>query len=204
MSPIQVTVAGMILDPQTRGPVLLLHVPPLDRYLPIWVGTSEAASIAMVLQGDTFERPLTHDLLAAVIDGLGGQVTKVLIHDVREGTFLAKMLLSRGTEVVSLDCRPSDALAVALRTAAPVFVDEKVVRIERDHLLTFDEEETKALFGDAGSPTVPGGNFGLRPCGGRSEAEGCHDTDDATDDLAGGAADEPDEPDEDDEGEDGS
>ena len=193
MSPIQVTVAGMILDPQTRGPVLLLHLPPVDRYLPIWVGTSEAAAIAMVLQGDTFERPLTHDLLAAVIDGLGGQVTKVLIHDVRQGTFLAKMLLSRGAEVVSLDCRPSDALAVALRTGAPVFVDEKVVRLEQDHLLTFDEDETKALFGDAENPAVPGGGFGLRPCGGRSEAAGCHDTEDPADAAADDPAAETDE-----------
>ncbi len=168
MSLVQVTVAGMILDPQTRGPVLLLHLPPLDRFLPIWVGTSEAASIAMVLQGDTFDRPLTHDLLTAVIDGLDGQVTRVVIHDVRDGTFLAKLLLARGAEVVSLDCRPSDALAVALRVEAPVFVDEKVVRLEHDHLLSFDEEETKALFGSGGSKFPAGLEFGRRHGGGQS------------------------------------
>jgi len=148
---IQVTVAGMILDRQTRGPVLLLHIPPWDRYLPIWIGPSEAASIGMVLKQERFERPLTHDLLVTVIDGLGGKVTKVAVTDQRDNTFFAKIFIERGQEVIGIDARPSDSIAIAMRTDAPIFVAQELLEKEKDHLLSLDEEATNALFNTPGA-----------------------------------------------------
>ena len=139
---IQVTVAGMILDQNTRGPVLLLHLPPLDKYLPVWIGPSEAASISMALQKERFERPLTHDLLVTVIDGLDGKVARITITELKDNTFYAKIFIERGQQMIGIDARPSDSIAVAIRTEAPIFVSEAVVDQEREHLLTLDEDLT--------------------------------------------------------------
>jgi bifunctional DNase/RNase len=142
---IQVSVGGMILDENTRGPVLLLHVPPLDRYLPIWIGPSEAASIGLALQKERFERPLTHDLLVMVIDGLEGEVSRVVVTDQREGTYYAKIFIERDRQVIGIDARPSDAIAVAVRTATPIYVTEEVLAKVDDSLLALDEEATRAM-----------------------------------------------------------
>lgn len=156
---IQVKVAGMIYDGQTRDPILLLHIPPLDRYLPIWIGMHEAASIGMALKGERFDRPLTHDLLVTVIDGLEGRVARVLIHDLRDGTFFAKIFLERGQQVIAVDARPSDSIAVAIRAGAPVFVAESVVEREGGQLLALDSETVRRLLGgdeEAGDPPPAG------------------------------------------------
>ncbi|MFH1842703.1 MAG: bifunctional nuclease family protein [bacterium] len=151
---IQVTVAGMILDQNTRGPVLLLHLPPLDKYLPVWIGPSEAASISMALQKERFERPLTHDLLATIIDGLDGKVAKITITELRENTFYAKIFIERGQQMIGIDARPSDSIAIAIRTEAPIFVAEAVVDQERDHLLSLDENLTSQIIDrHTGGPT---------------------------------------------------
>ncbi len=147
---IQVTVAGMILDQQTQGPILLLHIPPLNRYLPVWIGPSEAASIGMALRGERFERPLTHDLLVTVIDGLDGRVQKVTITELRGNTFIARIYIERGQQVIGIDARPSDSIAVAIRTGSPVFLSEQVVEHEREHLLRLDDEGARRLFGRGG------------------------------------------------------
>jgi hypothetical protein len=141
---IRVNVAGMILDQQTQGPILLLHLPPSDRYLPIWIGSHEAAAIGMALRGERFERPLTHDLACTIVDALAGRVARVAIHDLRGSTFLAKIFIERGAEVIAIDARPSDAIAMAVRTAAPVFVSEAVVR-DADRLLTIDAATIRRL-----------------------------------------------------------
>ncbi len=154
---VQVTVAGMILDQQTRGPILLLHIPPLDRYMPIWIGTSEGASIGMALKNEKFERPLTHDLVATIIDGLGGRITKVSITDQRNNTFFAKIYIERGQQVIAIDARPSDSIAIAMRAGAPIFVADEVLEREKDHLLTLDEETTISLFDESGSGPFPEG-----------------------------------------------
>lgn len=142
---VQVTVAGMILDQQTRGPVLLLHIPPLDKYLPVWIGPSEAASISMALKEEQFERPLTHDLLVTIIDGLEGKVTKVVINALHENTFFAKIFIERGQQVIGIDARPSDSVAIAIRTGSPIFIAEGVLDREQDHLLSLDEETTNQM-----------------------------------------------------------
>ncbi len=149
---IQVTVAGMILDQQTRGPVLLLHIPPLDKYLPVWIGPSEAASISMALKKERFERPLTHDLLVTVIDGLDGRVTKVVVTSLVENTFYAKIYITRGQQVIGIDARPSDSIAIAIRTDSPIFVAEEVLEKEKEHLLQLDEQAADMLQGQEPAP----------------------------------------------------
>jgi bifunctional DNase/RNase len=142
---IQVNIAGMLLDQQTHGPILLLHVPPLDKYLPIWIGPNEAAAIGMALKHERFERPLTHDLIVTLIDGLEGRVTKVVIHDLRESTFFAKIFIERGQQVIAIDARPSDSIAIAVRTAAPIYVGESVLEREEEHLLSLDQETSRRI-----------------------------------------------------------
>ncbi len=158
---IQVAVAGMILDQQSHAPVLLLHVPPLDKYLPIWIGPSEAASIGMALKQEKFERPLTHDLLVTIIDALEGKVARVHVHDLRDNTFFAKIFLERGQQVIAIDARPSDSIAIAVRTGAPIYIAESLLEKERDHLLSLDPEATRRALAEEenGGPAAgpPGG-----------------------------------------------
>jgi bifunctional DNase/RNase len=142
---IEVSVAGMILDQQSQGPILLLHIPTVDRYLPVWIGTNEAASISMALKRQRFERPLTHDLLVTVIDGLEGEVTRVTITALRDNTFYAKIFIKRGQQVIGIDARPSDSIAVAIRAGAPIYIAEEVVEKERAHLLELDQETTRQI-----------------------------------------------------------
>jgi uncharacterized protein len=151
---ILVQVAGMILDQQTQGPILLLRVPPLDRFLPIWIGPHEAAAIGMALRGERFERPLTHDLVCTIVDGLAGRVSRVVIHDLRGSTFLAKIFIEREAEVIAVDARPSDAIAIALRTTAPVFVTEAVVG-DGSQLLALDAATVRRLLAGDEPPTEP-------------------------------------------------
>jgi len=159
---IRVNVAGMVLDERTQGPILLLHVPPLDRYLPIWIGPPEAAAIGMALRGEQFERPLTHDLVCAIIDGLGGRLSRVVIHDLRGSTFLAKVFIEREAEVIAVDARPSDAIALALRTAAPVFVAESVLR-DGGRLLALDPEAARRLLTGEPPAAAPDAAAGAPP-----------------------------------------
>ncbi len=135
---IKVDIAGMSLDQRTEAPVVLLYIPPVKMCLPIWIGPAEAAAIALVLRGESFARPLTHDLLAMVVDGLGGRVERVVITDQREGTYYARLFLERDREVVAIDARPSDGIALALRADAPVYLEESVLAKVRDSLLPVD------------------------------------------------------------------
>jgi bifunctional DNase/RNase len=120
---IQVRVANLAMDPNTDSPVVLLKGVETEGVLPIWIGRPEAGAIAMQLAGQTFERPLTHDLLRIVIEGLEARVSKIVITDLRGSTFFAKIFLSRGDEIVTIDARPSDSIALALRAEAPIFVE---------------------------------------------------------------------------------
>jgi bifunctional DNase/RNase len=142
---IRATVAGTILDEQSRTPVVLLRLASLDKYLPIWIGPSEAASISLALQKERFERPLTHDLLVTVVDGLEAKISRVVITGQRDNTYYAKMYLTRENQVIGIDARPSDSIAVALRAEAPIFVAEEVVEAVAASLLTLDEEATRTL-----------------------------------------------------------
>ena len=123
---IQVRVANLALDPNSQSPVVLLEGMDVKGVLPIWIGKPEATAIAFQLAGQSFERPLTHDLLRIVIEGLEATVKKIVITELRGNTFFAKIFLARGDEILAIDARPSDSSALALRTQAPIFVSQEL------------------------------------------------------------------------------
>lgn len=124
---IEVTVQSLGLDPSSNTPVVILREQDGTRVLPIWIGPGEASAIAMELAGMTFSRPLTHDLFASMIRGLGGSLERVMITRVEENTYYAEMILRRGDEVFSVDARPSDSIAVALRLDATIYASDELL-----------------------------------------------------------------------------
>ena len=107
--------------------VVILKVKDSDRYLPIWIGANEADAIALKLQDMSVPRPLTHDLLGAVITSLGAQVNHIIVSDLSDDTFYAKIVLDYDGSQVEIDSRPSDAIALAVRAEAPIFAEESVI-----------------------------------------------------------------------------
>ena len=126
---IEVRVAHLGLDRSTNTPVVILQEKDGDRVLPIWIGPAEASAIAMELAGVKFARPLTHDLVKQVIVGLGGDLRRVLITQVKENTYYAELHIHREDQVVQIDARPSDSIAVALRLKAPIFTNDDLLEV---------------------------------------------------------------------------
>ncbi len=124
---IEVKVAHLGLDRNTNTPVVILQEKDGERVLPIWIGPAEASAIAMELAGVKFSRPLTHDLLKQVIVGLGADLRRVLITQVKENTYYAELHIHREDHVVQIDARPSDSIAVALRLKAPIFTQDNLL-----------------------------------------------------------------------------
>ncbi|MDH4132298.1 MAG: bifunctional nuclease family protein [Gemmatimonadota bacterium] len=120
---IEVVVAQLGMDRTSNSPVVILRERDGTRVLPIWIGPAEASAIAMEMQGIRPPRPMTHDLLKTVIHGLGASVTRIRIGSLKEKTYLAELWLARGDHVFQLDARPSDSIAIALRTNAPIFTE---------------------------------------------------------------------------------
>jgi uncharacterized protein len=125
---VEMTIRGLLLDPVTNSPIVILKDVAGDSVLPIWVGGFEAQAIALEMEKVNTPRPMTHDLIKNVLTGLETQVHKVVVTDLREDTFYAVIWLERAGEVISIDSRPSDALALALRVDCPIFVDEVVLK----------------------------------------------------------------------------
>lgn len=121
------SVAGLTMDPTSNTPIIILKTEEGDQAIPIWIGLLEATSIASVLQNVRFERPMTHDLFKNFSEHLNTKVTKVEVCDLRDNTFFALIYFDRDGRSFSMDARPSDAIAIALRFAAPIFVDDKVI-----------------------------------------------------------------------------
>ncbi|MBR9981539.1 MAG: bifunctional nuclease family protein [Desulfatitalea sp.] len=121
------SVAGLTMDPTSNTPIIILKTEEGDQAIPIWIGLLEATSIASVLQNVHFERPMTHDLFKNFSEHLEIKVTKVEVCDLRDNTFFALIYFDRDGRSFSLDARPSDAIAIALRFSAPIYVDEKVI-----------------------------------------------------------------------------
>lgn len=115
------------LDRATNTPVVILQEEGGERTLPIWIGAPEANAIAMELRGEKPARPMTHDLLKEVLVGLGGELRRVTITQLRDNTYLAELLVFRGGQIFEVDARPSDSIALALRTEAPIFVNEDLL-----------------------------------------------------------------------------
>jgi bifunctional DNase/RNase len=122
--------------------VVILKEKLAKRYLPIWIGPAEADAIAVKLQGVNVPRPLTHDLLSSVIDSLGAGIDSIIVSDLKSDTFYAKIILSVNGEQMEIDSRPSDALALAVRTDAPIFAEEAV--LDKAGIL-LDEETGKPI-----------------------------------------------------------
>jgi bifunctional DNase/RNase len=125
---IEVRVNGLILEHKSGQNIVILREVEGERILPIWIGPGEAQAIRRILSEEPFPRPLTHDLLHIVVEGLKGRVSKVVIADLRENTFYASVFIERESEVLSVDARPSDSIAVALRAKAPIYVNEKLLQ----------------------------------------------------------------------------
>jgi bifunctional DNase/RNase len=126
---IEVRVAHLGLDRASNTPVVILQEKEGERVLPIWIGPAEASAIAMELAGVKFARPLTHDLVKQVIVGLGGDLRRVIITQVKENTYYAELHIHRDDHVVQIDARPSDSIAVALRLKAPIFTQEDLLEL---------------------------------------------------------------------------
>jgi bifunctional DNase/RNase len=150
---IQVRVAHLGLDRATNTPVVILQEQEGERVLPIWIGPAEANAIAMELAGMKFSRPLTHDLLKQVIVGLGADLRKVIITQVKDNTYYAELHIYRGDAVIQIDARPSDSIAVALRLKSPIFTSEELLdvtsidmgdRISEEGPQTLDPDQLKS------------------------------------------------------------
>ena len=124
---VEVHVVRLAIDGGSNAHVVILQEKGGERLLPIWIGSAEADSILMEINNVRKERPLTHDLCKNLIAGLGGELRRVQITRVAKGTYFAEMHIVRGDEVVQVDARPSDSIAVALRFPAPIFADESLL-----------------------------------------------------------------------------
>ncbi len=138
---LQMKVSGIALDPFTNSPIVILKDSMNEKTLPIWIGFMEASSIAMELEKTPRIRPITHDLVKNLLEKLQYNVTKIEVTDLRDDTFYARIYLQKEDEEYSLDSRPSDAIAIALRTDSPIFVNEEV--IEKSKKIEIDEDKDK-------------------------------------------------------------
>jgi bifunctional DNase/RNase len=137
---IEMTIKGLMVDPITNMPIVILKDKDGDRVLPIWVGIFEANAIALQIENIATPRPMTHDLLRNIITDLDGRVDRVVVSDLKENTFYAIVHLTVRGERIAVDARPSDAIALALRTRAPILVEETV--IENAKTVDFAAERT--------------------------------------------------------------
>jgi bifunctional DNase/RNase len=134
---VEVQIRGLMLDPVTNMPIVVLKDVASDLVLPIWVGVFEANAIALELEKTATPRPMTHDLLRNLARGLNAVVDKVVVSDLRDDTFYATIWMTQGHEAVTIDARPSDAIALALRWDCPIFVAKSV--LGRTRTTTADE-----------------------------------------------------------------
>jgi bifunctional DNase/RNase len=121
------TIKGLMIDPITNMPIVILRDKEGQRVLPIWVGAFEANAIALQIENVTTPRPMTHDLLRNVIQDLKADILKIVVSDLKENTFYALIYLTVNGEPMAIDARPSDAIALALRASAPIFVEDRVI-----------------------------------------------------------------------------
>jgi bifunctional DNase/RNase len=137
---IEMTIKGLMVDPITNTPIVILRDKDGQKVLPIWVGIFEANAIALQIENIATPRPMTHDLLRNVIEDLKASVEKIVVCDLQENTFYALIYLELNGGTVAIDARPSDAIALALRSRAPIFVEETVI----EHAKTVDFTTEKA------------------------------------------------------------
>lgn len=142
---LRVEIKGLMLDPSSNIPIVILRDTESQLFLPIWIGVFEANAIALRIEGVEPPRPMTHDLLRLVLEKLGATVEKIVISDLRESTFFALIHLQQKGESVTVDARPSDAIALALRTGAPIYVLRSVLDKAQAADLTADATDEDKL-----------------------------------------------------------
>ena len=142
---IEMAVKGLLIDPATNMPIVLLRDADNARVLPIWVGPVEANAIALQIENVATPRPMTHDLMRNLLTELGVTLRRIVITDLRDSTFFAYLELTRDGQPLIVDSRPSDALALALRTRAPIFVHEKVLESARPLEMPTDQTDRDRL-----------------------------------------------------------
>ncbi len=139
---IQMQVQGLALDPTTNMPVVILKGEN-DEILSIWIGSFEANAIAMKLENVNAPRPMTHDLITNLIEGMNGKVEYIHINDLKEGTYYAEIVINLDGKNISIDSRPSDAINVALRCDAPIYVSDEVLKATQAKMEDVDIDEVK-------------------------------------------------------------
>lgn len=154
---IEVKIRGLMMDPSSGTPIIILKDVNSDTMLPIWVGAYEANAIALEIEKIAPQRPMTHDLLRNLITEMGARVERVVVTELRDNTFFAviEMRNSEG-EAMMLDSRPSDAIALALRADCPIYVNEDVIKASRSSIGGSEEEEESSAGEDEEWPDVIG------------------------------------------------
>lgn len=142
---VEMKIRGLMMDPITNSPIVVLKDVGSDAVLPIWVGIYEANAIALEIEKVTTPRPMTHDLIKNLLLGLDTHVHKVVVSELRDDTFFAVIWMERDGKVISIDSRPSDALALALRLDCPIYVDEEVLKHSKQATATADRVSTDDL-----------------------------------------------------------
>jgi uncharacterized protein len=142
---VEMKIRGLMMDPMTNMPIVVLKDLSGDSVLPIWVGIYEANAIALEIEKVTTPRPMTHDLIKVVLMGLDTSIRKVVVNELKDDTFYAMIWLEREGRLISVDSRPSDALALALRHDCPIFVDEKVLQSSRNSTTVSEKVNNEEL-----------------------------------------------------------
>jgi uncharacterized protein len=145
MPEVEMKIRGLMMDPVTNMPIVILKDVVGDAVLPIWVGIYEANAIALEIEKVTTPRPMTHDLIKNLLTGLDTRVHKVVVNELREDTFYAVIWLERDGRIISVDSRPSDALAIALRLDCPIFVDDEVLKSSKQASAVSDRVSSEEL-----------------------------------------------------------
>jgi bifunctional DNase/RNase len=138
-------IRGLMMDPVTNMPIVILKDVNGDSVLPIWVGIYEANAIALEIEKVSTPRPMTHDLIKNLLTGLDTRVHKVVVNELREDTFYAVIWLERDGHIISVDSRPSDALAIALRLDCPIFVEDEVLKTSKQATAVSDRVTSEEL-----------------------------------------------------------
>jgi bifunctional DNase/RNase len=145
MMEVEMKIRGLMMDPVTNMPIVVLKDVGGDAVLPIWVGVYEANAIALEIEKVTTPRPMTHDLIKNLLIGFDAHVHKVVVNELREDTFFAVIWMERDGKVMSMDSRPSDALALALRLDCPIYVDEEVLKSSKSANTSADRVSAEDL-----------------------------------------------------------
>lgn len=142
---VEMKIRGLMMDPVTNMPIVVLKDVSSDTVLPIWVGIYEANAIALEIEKVTTPRPMTHDLIKNVLSGLDARVHKVVVNELRDDTFFAIIWLERQGSIISIDSRPSDALALALRVDCPIYVEDDVLKTSKQASTVSDRVSSEEL-----------------------------------------------------------